>query len=512
MRFCVVANFIFLIICITLALLLNNPASSEETKDVVEIIYFIYGIFLDIVLAAILGYFGYNFGMKQKSNTVATRILPRSPMMFSYVNWMLVGVYIIRGITNLLAAIGQLEYFGSVEYNGDHPPTKFELVIYFFIVEIVPMVCILIVLWKRASRRKRIRNATLKAALLPDIESSRSRSGATSVDDQKVSVKFATDPIVKSDGPTDFTKTSAPPEWWTSMFSSRFQQPNYNSSQFDAPLATSAGEVFPPAMDEMASEDDYMMFRDNPQPRSEGGLQFSPNSGTLRIQSRFDSVTAPVSSMNPGRSGSSSGLSQNGSPLAAAGTPPSFDAWLKSQNTSQPQASANSPLTMTQTTVQPTSRAMVSQMPPQSLGTLPPRGSVSGLSMTLNYVPPGAPGMSISPSTTPSSMSTNMPHASYLGAAPSQMGMGGPRSRMSAASSSVASGSTDRLADPTRTYPIPFGPGMSAEPSAMGPRPDGAHNSLYLSQPPPELFENEVSLCLCAKYMAYFLCFNCRIL
>jgi hypothetical protein len=329
MRYFVVVNSLFLGLCVTLGLLLNDPSSTEKEKYFLKCCYFAYIAFLDLTLVVSLAGFGYKFSLKQRSqSSAATRILPRSQSMFLYVNMLLVIVYSFSFIFNLLSAARLFNR--HLHFNKHSHQTAYELVAYFVVCEVIPIVCITITLWKRASKSKlqRFSSSTNDNEL-------RSRSVANSVDDQKVTVKFAStssegtslrySQSSGSSAPAQFAHKRAPPVWWKSFVDSIAPPPAVTRIS----LADAGGNN-----SDAASDDEYMMFREVAVAHSATGegVQFSPT-GFLNAPKSPGSM--PIS--DPSQVVSLSPLVASG----MAGTPPSFDVWLKQQNSQQV---ASSPL------------------------------------------------------------------------------------------------------------------------------------------------------------------------
>lgn len=333
MRYAVVMNGVFLVICITISLLLKDPHASEKGKEIIEIIYFTFNALLDVIVVIGLSYFGYRFGRKQSSKkTVATRILPRSPKLFQYVNWVLVVMSVLRGIFNiaLITLINRQERLEMIYYysDGERKMTPYYLVLYFFAVEGVPAICIFVTLWKRpsSSSRRKDKNATPPSTAAE-------RAAANSIDEHS-------GVIVRHFSPTDDSARSAPPAWWSTFITSTMG-PDIGS------FRSSDG----PAINEDASDDEYVMFKGIVHTGSATGdaVQIS----NLTRNKLLINPSAASSISETGSFGGEGGYHATyaahsggpisiqtpqiftqpaGSPLVgAAGTPPSFDAWIKQQ-------------------------------------------------------------------------------------------------------------------------------------------------------------------------------------
>ncbi len=329
MRYALSVCSVFFIICTTIALMLNDPGSTEHTKDIVRIMYFVYGAFLDFILAAALGYFGWQFSLKQTSQrTVATRLLPRSPMMFQNVNWLLVLMSTLRGVLSIIMSTGRGAYLDELPHLGhDHDDTPYLLIIYFIAVEILPAVCIFITLWKRASLPSKLLDSS--ANTISD------RNANNSVDDQRVIVRFTNQSRASESSrtlrsPSGATiQRRAPPAWWSNFIESMMYDENGGNVADGPPLS------------DLASDDDYMMFKgvivkpgsatgdaiQIADTRREGGV------GSLLYLEGQQNVATPWNHA-PGHQNYA--VNQNifsGSPLAASGSPPSFEAWTKATDT-----------------------------------------------------------------------------------------------------------------------------------------------------------------------------------
>lgn len=336
MRYATVVNSIFLAICVTISLLMKDPSTSDEDKKTVEIVYFTFNALLDLLVVIGLSYFGYKFGRKQSSHkTVATRILPRSPRLFSYVNWVLVAMSALRGFFNiaLITLINRKDRLEMIYYhsNADRHMTPYYIALYFFAVEIVPVICIFVTLWKRPSSRQQAKRSAPPSTAAE-------RAAANSIDEQP-------GVVVKHYNNSDSPAHPAPPAWWSATINSVMGAD-----------ATSGRDSDGPSINEDASDDDYMMFKGVVHTGSATGdavqipnwtrNQLLMNSsslsetGSLEKSGSFTYTThsgGPISIsiqpkfLPPALAGAAS------SPLVgAAGTPPSFDTWMKHQQRVEP--------------------------------------------------------------------------------------------------------------------------------------------------------------------------------
>jgi hypothetical protein len=146
MRLCLLGNLILLILNVTIATgMAENDDKDDQAFDAFSIIY---SSTMDFVLAILLFYYGYKFQIAcNESGNALTTWTPNSISIFESINWMLIVIYIFRGIA--AAVISQHpSILGEVAYNGNHSPTKGMVVIYFFVTEILPNFCVILMLWR----------------------------------------------------------------------------------------------------------------------------------------------------------------------------------------------------------------------------------------------------------------------------------------------------------------------------------------------------------------------------
>ena len=153
MRLCALGNIVLLVLNIIIA---SGIASElkENTKDPSDsdlafaAASTLYSSSLDFILAILLFIYGYRFqSLCNESGNALTTWTPNSVSIFESINWMLIIVYIFRGIA--AAVIAQHpDVLGEVAYNGNHEPTRGSVCIFFFITEILPSFCVILMLWR----------------------------------------------------------------------------------------------------------------------------------------------------------------------------------------------------------------------------------------------------------------------------------------------------------------------------------------------------------------------------
>jgi hypothetical protein len=339
MRYAIVVNAIFLVICVTISLLLKDPTATSESKEIIEILYFSVNALLDAIMVVGLSYFGYRFGRKQSAkSTVATRILPRSPMMFLYVNWVLAAMSLLRGIFNiiLITLITREDRLEMIYFNsdGDRKMTPYYLVLFFIAAEVLPTICVIVTLWKRPSKSRSAKKKELRPT-----STEADRAAAYSIDDRSgIVVRHFGDVPKDTEADAASPSQAPPPAWWSSFVTASMVEGGSLFSSDGPPPSEGSSD---------GTDDEYMMFRGggivNTGSATGNQIQISemtrnqilvnaPLSGSLLT----DSYTSPQSSYLqqpsylqhsslPGGPISSTAPQQP----TSTSTPPSFDTWMK---------------------------------------------------------------------------------------------------------------------------------------------------------------------------------------
>lgn len=150
-KICLIMNIIFLILNVTIATLLESTNVSENQNKVFYDVYVIYAIFLDILTACIIGYFGYQFIYNNQSRK--NWLLPRSNKQFAVVNWLIVFCFLTRSLLVGLLSSNIIEQRSNATliFNGEHTPTSVTILGFYFVTEWLPDVSLIYLLWRKSN-------------------------------------------------------------------------------------------------------------------------------------------------------------------------------------------------------------------------------------------------------------------------------------------------------------------------------------------------------------------------
>ena len=122
--------------------------NTDDETPVFTAFSIVYNSFVDFLLAILLCYYGYQFQkICNENGNALTTWTASSVTIFESINWMLIVIYVFRGIA--AAVISQHpDVMGQVEYDGNHPPTRASVLMFFFVTEILPSLCVMLMLWR----------------------------------------------------------------------------------------------------------------------------------------------------------------------------------------------------------------------------------------------------------------------------------------------------------------------------------------------------------------------------
>jgi hypothetical protein len=136
----IAANIILLLLNFVISITLTNDHVSEDVV-VLGALYIAYATCLDLMLAGILAYLGNKF----MHSPAMKNILPESVELLGLVNWIVVSCYTVRGIfTPIFVILPSTE----IEFNGHHRDTSLISFFFFVITEVLPNLCVMVLLWK----------------------------------------------------------------------------------------------------------------------------------------------------------------------------------------------------------------------------------------------------------------------------------------------------------------------------------------------------------------------------
>jgi len=163
-----------------------DEATDDDGSFRFSTLSIIYSSTLDFLLAALLCYYGIQFQILcNETGNALTTWTANSVTIFESINWMLIVIYIFRGIAAAVIS-RHPEVMGQVEFNGEHDPTRATVLIFFFVTEILPSLCVMLMLWRvggSTSRYKAERNSTYDT-----VDTSRLNTRLLSIEDSKVRI------------------------------------------------------------------------------------------------------------------------------------------------------------------------------------------------------------------------------------------------------------------------------------------------------------------------------------
>ncbi len=202
MRIYLIVNLILLVLNVYVA---TGTAARLESNDdgthVFSAFSVAYSSFVDFLLAMLLCYYGIQFqAICNENGNALTTWNHSSVTIFESINWMLIIIYIFRGIA--AAVISQHpDVMGQVAYDGDHEPTRATVLIFFFITEVLPSLCVMLMLWRlggSSSPRLKVESMTAADELDGNFQGLNTR--LLSVEDSKVRVLVGDESLINENG------------------------------------------------------------------------------------------------------------------------------------------------------------------------------------------------------------------------------------------------------------------------------------------------------------------------
>jgi len=190
MRIYFVFNLVLLVLDVTIATgtaKYVDEANDDDGSFRFSTFSIIYSSTLDFLLAALLCYYGIQFQILcNETGNALTTWTPNSVTIFESINWMLIVIYIFRGIA--AAAISRHpEVMGQVEFNGDHDPTRATVLIFFFVTEILPSLCVMLMLWRVGGSTSKYKTSD-RTTGYDDVGGNRLNTRLLSIEDSKVRI------------------------------------------------------------------------------------------------------------------------------------------------------------------------------------------------------------------------------------------------------------------------------------------------------------------------------------
>eukprot|EP01040_Poterioochromonas_malhamensis_P008945 gene8944-9684_t len=155
---CIVLNIIFGILNITIGSLVESASTNQDAHVVMYDCYIYYAVFIDALIALLVGFLGYYFVYDHHYHSYRHWVLlPRSIETFSIINWLIVFCFFIRSIFVFVFSLPVIKQSASTEiqFNGNHPVTSVLMLFFFLITEWVPNSSMLYLLWKSNTKNKR---------------------------------------------------------------------------------------------------------------------------------------------------------------------------------------------------------------------------------------------------------------------------------------------------------------------------------------------------------------------
>jgi len=189
MRIYFLFNLVMLVLDVTIATgtaKYVDEAADDDGSFRFSAFSIIYSSTLDFLLAALLCYYGIQFQILcNETGNALTTWTPNSVTIFESINWMLIVIYIFRGIAAAVIS-RHPEVMGQIEFNGEHDPTRATVLIFFFVTEVLPSLCVMLMLWRVGGSTTRYK--TERTTGYDGVGNNRLNTRLLSIEDSKVRI------------------------------------------------------------------------------------------------------------------------------------------------------------------------------------------------------------------------------------------------------------------------------------------------------------------------------------